>query len=74
MSKEPSRRAAHEGQRDHRDGCARFPEGVDEVHFRAGGVIKDIERFKGLFELFAETLSQLCRIGSATKEDPGVEL
>jgi hypothetical protein len=53
---------------------ARFPEGVDEVHFRAGGVIKDIERLKGLFELFVETLNQLCRIGSATKEDPGVEL
>jgi len=29
------------------------------------GVIKDVERLKQLFELFAETLDHLCRIGSA---------
>jgi hypothetical protein len=51
-----------------------FPEGVDELHFQVGGVIKDIERLKGLFDLFAETLDQLCRIRAATKMDPGVEL
>lgn len=43
----------------------KFPEGVDELHFAVGGTIKDIERLKLLYELFAETLDQLCRIGSA---------
>jgi hypothetical protein len=52
----------------------RFPEGVDELHFQVGGVIKDFERLKGLFDLFAEILHQLCRIGSAYMEDPGVAL
>jgi hypothetical protein len=51
-----------------------FPEGVDELHFQVGGVIKDITQLKGLFDLFAETLDQLCRIRAAVKQDPGVEL
>ncbi len=45
-----------------------FPEDADELHFHVHGVIKDIERLKLLFELFAETLDQLCRIGSADAE------
>ena len=44
---------------------AKFPEGVDELHFVAGGVIKDIDRLRALYDLFAETLDQLCRIGAA---------
>jgi hypothetical protein len=51
-----------------------FPEGVDELSFNVPGVIKDVERLKLLFDLFAETLDQLCRIGSATKDAPGVTL
>jgi hypothetical protein len=53
---------------------ASFPEGVDELHFVVTGVIKDIDRLKGLYDLFAETLDQLCRIGSAYERDPGVAL
>ena len=53
---------------------AQFPEGVDELRFEVTGVIKDIERLKLLYELFAETLDQLCRIGSAYEESPKVEL
>jgi len=52
----------------------KFPEGVDELHFQVLGVIKDVERLKTLFELFAAVLDQLCRIGSAHKEEAGVEL
>jgi hypothetical protein len=52
----------------------KFPEGVDELHFQVLGVIKDLERLKTLFELFAAVLGQLCRIGSAYKQDAGVEL
>lgn len=51
-----------------------FPEGVDELHFMVVGVIKDVERLKALYELFAETLDQLCRIGSAYEEAPRVTL
>ena len=51
-----------------------FPEGVDELTFIAGGVIKDIDRLKQLYELFAETLDQLCRIGSAYERAPEVTL
>ncbi len=53
---------------------AQFPEGVDELHFQAGGVIKDVDRLKGLFDLFAAVLERLCRIGSAPRKDPGVVL
>ena len=51
-----------------------FPEGVDELAFLVVGVIKDIERLKHLYELFAETLDELCRIGSAYQSDPGLRL
>jgi len=53
---------------------ATFPEGVDELHFHVVGVIKDVERLKVLYELFAETLDQLCRMGAAYKESPNVTL
>jgi len=51
-----------------------FPDGVDELYFQVTGVIKDIERLKELYELFAEVLKELCRIGSASAQDPGVVL
>ena len=52
----------------------KFPEGVDELSFRVTGVIKDIERLKHLYDLFAETLDQLCRIGSAYESKPAISL
>jgi len=51
-----------------------FPDGVDELAFLVVGIIKDIERLKHLYELFAETLDELCRIGSAYQSDPGLRL
>lgn len=51
-----------------------FPEGVDELVFLTRGVIKDVARLKQCYELFAETLDQLCRIGSAYDRAPGVSL
>ena len=53
---------------------ATFPDGVDELVFQVGGVIKDIDRLKLLYELFAETLEELCRMGSAYRSDPEVRL
>ena len=52
----------------------KFPENVDELHFQVVGVIKDVERLKALFDLFAAVLDQLCRIGSAYKQEPGITL
>lgn len=52
----------------------RYPEGVDELRFTALGVIDDLERLKKLYELFAEVLDELCRMGSASPDDPGVDL
>ena len=51
-----------------------FPDGVDELYFRAAGTIKDLDRLNALFDLFAETLNTLCHIGSAYEEDPGITL
>jgi hypothetical protein len=51
-----------------------FPEDVDELRFRVQGVIKDTERLKALFELFAAVLEKLCKIGSAYRQEPGVDL
>jgi hypothetical protein len=53
---------------------ASFPHDADELCFHVGGIIKDEERLKLLFELFAETLDQLCRIGSAYEDAPNVQI
>jgi hypothetical protein len=37
-------------------------------------VIKDVERLRALFDLFAAVLDRLCRIGSAHKKEAGVAL
>ncbi len=47
---------------------------MDELHFRAHGVIKEVDRLKALFDLFAAVLDRLGRIGSAGKREPGVTL
>lgn len=49
-----------------------FPDGVDELYFAVVGVIKDVERLKRLYELFAETLDQLSCMGSAYQRAPDV--
>jgi len=52
----------------------KFPEGVDELYFEVVGIIKDKERLKNLFDLFALVLDELCRFGSAYEDGPGVKL
>jgi len=51
-----------------------FPEGVDELYFEVVGVIKDKERLKNLFDLFSLVLDELCRLGSAYENEPGVQV
>jgi hypothetical protein len=52
----------------------RFPDGVDELYFQVVGVIKDVDRLKLLYELFAETLDELGRMGSASQQAPPVKI
>ncbi len=47
-----------------------IPGGVGGLHFREVGLVKDGEWFRALSELFVEALDQLCRIGSASEDDP----
>ena len=51
-----------------------FPEGVDELYFLAHGMIKDVTRLKQVYELFAEVLDELCRMGAAYETDPHLSL
>jgi hypothetical protein len=51
-----------------------FPDGVDMLSYTVAGIIKDVDRLKGLYDLFAETLDDLCRIGSAYESRPDVTL
>ena len=53
---------------------ADYPKDTDVLCFDCEGVIKDLKRLKLLYALFASTLDQLCRIGSAYEEPPNVEL
>ena len=50
----------------------KFPEGVDELYFEVVGIIKDRERLKNLFDLFALVLDELCRFGSAHEDEPAI--
>ena len=47
------------------------PHNVNALEFLTLGVIRDKERLRLLFDLFAETLDELCRMGSAYKDAPG---
>ena len=51
-----------------------FSDGVDELYCAIPGVIKDVERLRLLYELFCETLDQLCCLGSAYKEAPDLTI
>lgn len=51
-----------------------LPEGTDELHFQVTGVIKDLERLKSLYELFARTLNHLCHMDAAYEDDPNLVL
>jgi len=55
-------------------GGRNFPPGVDELYFQVPGIIKDVDQLKQLFDLFSETLDELCRMGSAYEKSPGVTL
>lgn len=47
-----------------------LPDGVDELIFTRTGIMKNIAELRGVFELFAASLHQLCHIGAAYEDDP----
>ena len=52
--------------RHDRDGMQpSFPDGIDQLYFHENGIIRDVERLRSLYDLFAEILDNLCFIGSA---------
>ena len=53
---------------------ADFPDGVDELELVVSGRVKDLWRLEDFYSLFAVALNQLCHIGSAYEDDPGVSL
>lgn len=55
----------------HLPGNAKFEIANNALCIDAPGKITDIRQLRGLFELFAETLAQLCHIGSAYEGIPG---
>ncbi len=50
----------------------RYPRDVDELQFLEAGIIKDVDRLRALFDLFAVVLDRLCEIGVVRRETPGV--
>ncbi len=52
----------------------KYPADTDLVIYTTTGEITDKDRLKKLFELFAQTLDQLCAIGSAYHTRPDVEI
>ncbi len=53
---------------------SRYPEGIDELYFQCRGVLKDENRIRDLFDLFALTLERLVEIDSAYPDDPRVTI
>lgn len=51
-----------------------FSDDVDELYFEVIGVIRDIERLKELYELFAKVLHELCNMGTVSVEAPKFDL
>lgn len=51
-----------------------FPDGVDELRCTVPGVVRDVDRLRDLYDLFARLLHRLCAIGSAYEDDPGLML
>ena len=42
-----------------------YPDEIDELIVEVEGEVKDLDRLKGLFSLFARMMNDLCRLGSA---------
>ena len=64
----------HLSVKGHEGVLSKFPAGVDELHFQATGTIKDLERLRLLFDLFAEVLQEVCHEGKAYEDDVRIHM
>lgn len=51
-----------------------FPKGVLELYLHVVGVVLDIKELQAFYQLFVETLKQLCSIDSAYAQTPSINL
>ena len=59
----------HLSVKGHGGWFSKFPDGVDELHFRAEKAIKDLAQLRALFDLFGEILRHVCYEGKAQPDD-----
>jgi hypothetical protein len=59
---------------DHEGWFSKFPADTDELRVVVHGHLKDTERLRALFALFATALDQLCAIGAAYERKPSLQL
>ncbi|MDE2662500.1 MAG: HEAT repeat domain-containing protein [Gemmatimonadota bacterium] len=64
----------HLSVKGHAGWFSRFPDGVDELHFRAERAIKDLAQLRALFDLFGEILRHVCHNGKAQPDDVPVHI
>lgn len=64
----------HLSVQGHEGWFSKFPAGMDELHFRAQEVIKDLAQLRSLFDLFAEVLQELCHDGSGYEDDVRIHM
>jgi hypothetical protein len=53
---------------------ARYPADVDVLMFNVAESIRDVERLKGLYDVFGETLHRLSEMGVAGRGSGGVKI
>jgi len=51
----------------------KLPAGAGQLEFQIGGTIRDVERLKGLFTIFALVLDGLCKMDAITDEGVAAE-
>ncbi len=59
---------------DHEGWFTKFPADTDELRVVVHGHLKDLERLRALYNLFAVALDQLCAIGAAYEKAPSFKL
>ena len=64
----------HLSVKGHDGWLSKFPDGVDELHFKALGTIKDVAQLRTVFDLFAEVLQEVCHEGRAYQDDVRIHI
>ncbi len=64
----------HLSVKGHDGWFSKFPDGVDELHFRAERAIKDLAQLRTLFDLFGDILRHLCYDGRSRPDDVPIHI